>query len=59
MAQTFLEFYVDICYPSVKFHELFRLLVYYHFLSVENHQSVIKSIKYSNVDQKWQISYQN
>jgi hypothetical protein len=55
----FLEFYVGICYPSVKFHEFFRLFVYYHFLSLQNHQNAIKSIKYSNVDRKWQIRYQN
>jgi hypothetical protein len=36
-----------------------RLFVYYYFLSIENHQNTIKSIKYFNVDQKWQISYQN
>jgi hypothetical protein len=33
--------------------------VYYFFLCVENHQNATKSIKYSNVDRKWQISYQN
>jgi hypothetical protein len=53
------EFYVDICYPFVKIREFFRLLVYYFFLCVENHQNATKSIKYSNVDRKWQISYQN
>jgi hypothetical protein len=50
---------MDICYPYAKCHEIFRLFVYYYFLSIKIHQNATKSIKYSNVNQKWQISYQN
>jgi hypothetical protein len=61
----------DICGPNIfrilcghmlALHQIlwiFRVFVYYYFLSVENHQNAIKSIKYSNVNRKWQISYQN
>jgi hypothetical protein len=44
---------------SVKFHELFVLFVYYYYFSIENYQNAIKFIKYSTVDQKPQIGYQD
>jgi hypothetical protein len=45
--------------PSVKFYEFLRLFVYYYYFSTENYQNAIKFIKYSTIDQKLQIGYQD
>jgi hypothetical protein len=48
--------------PSVKFHEFMRLFVYYYYyyyFYTENYQNTIKFIKYSTVDRKLQIGYQD
>jgi hypothetical protein len=42
---------------SVKFHEIFRLFVYYYYFSTENYQNAFKFIKYSTIDRKLQIGY--
>jgi hypothetical protein len=59
MARTFLGCYMDIYCPSVKFYEFLRLFVYYYYFSTENYQNAIKFIKYSTIDQKLQIGYQD
>jgi hypothetical protein len=48
--------------PSIKFNELLRLFVYYYYYyyyCIENYKNTIKFIKYSTVDRKLQIGYQD
>jgi hypothetical protein len=58
MARTFLGCYMGIYCPSVKFYEFLRLFVYYYY-STGNYQNVIKFIKYSIINRKLQIAYQD
>jgi hypothetical protein len=50
---------MDIYRTFVKFHEFMRLFVYSKFLFAENRQNVVTFVKYSIVDRKLQIGYQD